>query len=66
MDDQTRLSPDDVLEPDDPTIDNITNQKPVPQDNDRPAAPADDEPGAGMLPPDSQLTDADIDRKSVV
>jgi hypothetical protein len=55
------ISPDDALEPADPAIEDFVNQQSLPQDSDRPAAPADDVPNANSVEPDSQLFDADED-----
>lgn len=59
MDDNSRQSPDDALEPDDDIFDPTRDEEKLPEDNDSPAAPADDIKSSAPL--DVPATDTGID-----
>ena len=61
MNEDLSQSLDNSTEPPEPERDIDTGQGILSEDNDRPAAPADDLGFDGALPPDHPITDTDID-----
>ena len=59
MDDNSRLSPDDALEPDDDIFDPTRDEEKLAEDNTSPAAPADDI--KTVAPLDIPSTDSGVD-----